>query len=58
VSLGTYDLAPGAEVQLHNTENSAVEGAADGTADVSYDAVAFIPVPAGTQEFGCGITVG
>lgn len=42
VYLGSYELWPGAKVQLNNM----IDGT-DGTVDVGYDAMAFVPAPTG-----------
>jgi hypothetical protein len=50
--LGSYDLAPGARVQLSNIGASSE----DGTVDIAYDAVAFIPITG--QGYSCGVQYG
>ncbi|MFC4587109.1 carbohydrate-binding protein [Sphaerisporangium corydalis] len=40
VYLGNYDLYPGARVQLNNLG----DGQSDGTVDIAFDAMAFIPI--------------
>jgi hypothetical protein len=49
VYLGNYSLAPGAQVQLSNIGPAD----ADGTVDIAYDAMAFVPTQHGTGS-SCG----
>lgn len=51
IYLGNYPLGKAARVEMNN-----VETGADGTPDVAYDAVAFVPDATSSPSHGCGNT--
>lgn len=49
VSLGTYQLSPGSQVQLSNMVDSSSTVPSDGSVDIAFDAMAFINVPSSSS---------